>query len=282
MREAAVRVLDGVGVGVAVLVVVIMTVAVIVGVRVAAVVIVAVRVVVIVCVAGGVRVGMGLGGRRGGLGVRGDQDQRAFLGLVGLVRVGVPAGAVRARVVVVVLVSGPVAMGVPCPGPRWRQARRTRVAPAQATMTPLAMPSQAITEGAAAEPAVTRRPRATTPRVWVTVTEAARGMTSLRRARPPRAAAVAAIRVLPCPGASACIAPRTTAMSSESAAKPTVRSWRATRLFRACVQRSAPRGGTEAAGASCCSSTRAGPPARTRSEADEVSAGRRATPWGSW
>ncbi len=141
------------------------------------------------------------------------------------------------------------------------------------TRAPLATPSQVMTDGAAAEPAVTSRPRATTPRVWVMVTEAASGRTSFIRARPPRAVATAAMSVLPCPGATACSAPRPIAMNRASAAKPTVRSLRATRESRARVQRSAPRGSTEAAGASRSSSTSAGPPGRTVSAADKVSAG---------
>ncbi len=139
-------------------------------------------------------------------------------------------------------------------------------------MTPLVTPSQAITEGAAAEPAVTRMPRATTPRVWVTVTETASGRTSLIVAL-PRAAAVAAMIVLPWPGARACIAPSSTAMPRASAAKPRVRSWRDTRSSSARVKRSAPRGRMEEPGASEFSSTSAGPPGRTRSDAVAVSAG---------
>ena len=63
------------------------------------------------------------------------------------------------------------------PGPAYEARARAR------TRVPLATPSQATTEGVAAEPAVTSRPRATTPRVWVTVTEAASGRTSFSRAR---------------------------------------------------------------------------------------------------
>ena len=140
------------------------------------------------------------------------------------------------------------------------------------TMTPLVTPSQAITEGAAADPAATRMPRATTPSVWVTVTEMASGMTS-RIVALPRAAAVAAMIVLPWPGARACIAPSSTAMPRASAAKPRVRSWRDTRSSSARVKRSAPRGRMEDPGASEFSSTSAGPPGRTRSDAVAVSAG---------
>ena len=64
-------------------------------------------------------------------------------------------------------------------------------------------------------------------------------------------------------------------MTRASAAKPTVRSLRwTTRRSRARVQRSAPRGRTEAAGASALlPRRRAGPPGRTRRAAVAVSGG---------
>ncbi|CAM5568406.1 hypothetical protein SCYAM73S_03327 [Streptomyces cyaneofuscatus] len=167
-----------------------------------------------------------------------------------------------------------------CVGARLRRARRTRLAPARVTRIPLATPSQAITEGAAAEPAVTRRPRAITPRVWVTVTEAAMGRTSFIRAWPPRAAAVAAMMVLPWPGGKR--VHRAEDDGDEQGQRGEARGEvvpgdQVVQGPRPAVGAARQHGG----GGLDSSSARAAPPGRTRRAAVAVSAGRRATPRGS-
>ena len=106
--------------------------------------------------------------------------------------------------------------------------------PSTVMMAPLTTPSQLSTDSPANElDRVSARPSTKTPPVWVAVTVAP--TTKASRDDPCRPAMYAAITVLPCPGKSACDAPRIIASVTANRPTPSVRSRRPTNSLKRSV-----------------------------------------------